>query len=570
MRDCRQVNRALTSQPPKLYLIQIIGPARGVHYSGEVMIKGLDLLRDPLLNKGTAFTLEERRQAGLEGLLPPVVQSLAEQMDQVLYDVRRKSSNLERYLYLAGLEDRNETLFYRVLANHLEELMPYVYTPTVGDACSAWSDVYRRPRGLYLSLEQRGRLEAALRNWPHPFQVIVVTDGERILGLGDLGVGGMGISIGKLSLYAACAGIHPRLCLPVVLDVGTDNPEALNDPHYLGLRRPRLRGPGYDAFVAEFMQAVEAVRPGSLVQFEDFGNRNAFRLLEQWRRAACVFNDDIQGTAAVTLAGLLSALRLTGGRLSEQRLLFLGAGEAGVGIGDLIASAMVEEGLSLTEARQQLWFFDSQGLVVASREGLAEHKLRYAHQAPPCTAFEEAVEGLKPTVLIGVSTIAGAFNQTVVERMSQLNQRPILFALSNPTSRAECTAEQAYNWSQGRAIFSSGSPFAPVEYEGRLLVSGQGNNAYIFPGVGLGVLASRARHVTDSMFSAAARVLAGCVEESDLAVGRVYPALSKIRSVSRQIAEEVARVARAEGLAGVDASEPIERLVAAAIWEPEY
>lgn len=534
------------------------------------MSKGLDLLRDPLLNKGTAFTAQERLEAGLEGLLPPVVQSVEQQVDQVLRDVRAKSSNLERYLYLAGLEDRNETLFYRVLAGHLEELMPVVYTPTVGDACSAWSDVYRRPRGLYLSLEQRGNLLRILRNWPHPFQVIVVTDGERILGLGDLGVGGMGISIGKLSLYVACAGIHPRLCLPVTLDVGTDNPEALNDPHYLGLRRPRLRGLEYDEFVAEFMEAVQAVRPGCLVQFEDFGNRNAFRLLERWRQNACMFNDDIQGTAAVTLAGLISALRLTGERLVDQRILFLGAGEAGVGIGDLITLALVEEGLTLTEARQHLWFFDSQGLIVAARQGLAEHKVRYAHQASPCDSFEKAVELLKPTVLIGVSTSAGAFHQGIIERMSELNQRPILFALSNPTSRAECTAEQAYRWSQGQAIFSSGSPFAPVHYEGRLLVPGQGNNAYIFPGVGLGVLASRARHVSDSMFSAAARVLANCVEESDLALGRVYPALSQIRQVSRKIAEEVARVAFAEGVAEPQETESIENLVGSMIWEPEY
>ncbi|MFN8613965.1 MAG: NAD-dependent malic enzyme [Vulcanimicrobiota bacterium] len=534
------------------------------------MNEGLNLLRDPLRNKGTAFSAEERRRAGLEGLLPPVIQSVEEQVEQVLHDVRRKSSNLERYLYLAGLEDRNETLFYRVLANNLEELMPYVYTPTVGDACSAWSDVYRRPRGLYLSLEHRGRLEQVIRNWPHPFRVIVVTDGERILGLGDLGVGGMGISIGKLSLYAACAGIHPGLCLPVTLDVGTDNPEALNDPHYLGLRQPRLRGQAYDDFVGEFMEAVNSIRPGSLIQSEDFGNRNAFRLLERWRHAACVFNDDIQGTAAVTLAGLLSALRLTGQDLTEQRILFLGAGEAGVGIGDLIVSAMVEEGLALSQARQRLWFFDSQGLVVAEREGLAEHKTRYAHPAAPCPSFQEAVESLKPTVLIGVSTIAGAFNQDVVEKMSELNARPILFALSNPTSRAECTAEQAYRWSQGRAIFSSGSPFAPVEYAGKRLVPGQGNNAYIFPGVGLGVLACQARHVTDSMFSAAARVLASCVNEEDLTVARVYPALSQIRDVSRKIAEEVARVAFAEGLAESREPASIEQLVQNFIWEPVY
>lgn len=532
--------------------------------------RGLDLLREPLLNKGTAFSREERLALGLEGLLPPCVHTMDEQIAQVMGDFRRKSSNLERYLYLAGLEDRNETLFYRALSQHLEEMMPIVYTPTVGDACTSWSDVFRRSRGLYISLEDRGNIARVLQNWPHPVRVIVVTDGERILGLGDLGVGGMGISIGKLALYAACAGIHPRLCLPVTLDVGTENTAILEDPLYLGLRQRRLRGKEYDEFVGEFVEAVQEVMPGTLIQFEDFGNLNAFRLLEQWRHRVCTFNDDIQGTAAVTLAGLISALRLSGGRLAEQTVLFLGAGEAGVGIGDLIASAMVEDGLSLEAARRNCWFFDSQGLVVKSRTGLAEHKVRYAHEAPPCTAFLEAVERLRPTVLIGVSTVPGSFNQAVIEKMSEFNPRPVLFALSNPTSKAECTAEQAYRWSQGRAIFSSGSPFDPVQYEGKNLVPGQGNNAYIFPGVGLGVVACQARHVTDSMFSEAARVLATCVSPEDLAVSRVYPPLSQIRPVSQKIAAAVVRVAFREGLAGVAEPSSVEELVRSTVWEPSY
>jgi malate dehydrogenase (oxaloacetate-decarboxylating)(NADP+) len=532
--------------------------------------RGLDLLREPLLNKGTAFTREERRALGLDGLLPPSVHTLEQQVAQVMADFRQKSSDLERYLYLAGLEDRNETLFYRTLSDHLEEMMPIVYTPTVGDACLSWSDVFRRPRGLYISLEDRGNIVNMLRNWPHPVRVIVVTDGERILGLGDLGVGGMGIPIGKLALYAACAGIHPRLCLPVMLDVGTENPEHLQDPLYLGLRQHRLRGPEYDEFVAEFINGVEQVMPKTLIQFEDFGNLNAFRLLEQWRERVCTFNDDIQGTAAVTLAGLLSALRITGKPLRQQRILFLGAGEAGVGIGDLISSAIAEEGMPLKEARQHCWFVDTQGLIVASRSGLAEHKRRYAHESPPCSTFLEAIERLQPTVLIGVSTMPGSFNQAVIEKMSQLNDRPILFALSNPTSKAECKAEEAYRWSGGKAIFSSGSPFAPCLWEGRRLVPGQGNNAYIFPGVGLGVTACEARHVSDKMFSEAARVLASCVSDEDLEVSRVYPSLSLIRPVSEKIAVAVARVAFQEGLAGIPEPASLEGLVRSTLWQPVY
>ncbi|MBT9582843.1 NAD-dependent malic enzyme [bacterium] len=533
-------------------------------------LRGLDLLREPLFNKGTAFTLEEREALGLQGLLPPCVHTLEQQVAQVIADFRQKSSDIERYLYLSGLEDRNETLFYRALSQHLEEMMPIVYTPTVGDACLSWSDVFRRPRGLYISLQDRGSIAALLRNWPHPVRVIVVTDGERILGLGDLGVGGMGISIGKLALYAACAGIHPRLCLPVMLDVGTQNQHHLQDPLYLGLRRPRLRGDEYDEFVAEFVSAVQEVMPKTLIQFEDFGNLNAFRLLDHWRQRVCTFNDDIQGTAAVTLAGLLSALRITNQTLAQQRILFLGAGEAGVGIGDLMVSAIADQGLPLEEARRHCWFVDTQGLIVQSRSGLADHKLRYAHDHPPCTTFLEAIERLKPTTLIGVSTMPGSFNQAVVERMSQLNERPILFALSNPTSKAECTAQDAYRWSRGKAIYSSGSPFPPCQFEGKKLVPGQGNNAYIFPGVGLGVTACEARHVSDKMFSEAARVLASCVTQDDLEVSRVYPALSQIRPVSELIAVAVARVAFEEGLAGIPQPSSLEDLVKSTIWKPEY
>jgi malate dehydrogenase (oxaloacetate-decarboxylating)(NADP+) len=533
--------------------------------------RGEALLHDPLLNKGTAFTDAERAALGLRGLLPPHVHTLEEQTARVMDNYRNKQTDLERYIHLVSLQDRNETLFYRVVGDHIEEMMPIIYTPTVGQACQQWGHLFRRPRGLYVSWNDRGSVAELLRNWPaQDVRVIVVTDGERILGLGDQGVGGMGIPVGKLSLYTACAGIDPAMCLPVMLDVGTENEGYLADPLYLGIRQRRIRGPAYDALVAEFITAVGQVFPRALIQFEDFANINAFRLLAQWRDKVCTFNDDMQGTAAVTLAGIYSALRITGKRLRDQTILFLGAGEAGVGIGDLVVSAMVDEGATVEEARRRCWFVDSHGLVVKRREGLAEHKLRFAHDAPPAPDLMSALEAIKPTALIGVSTIARAFSRPVVEAMSRLNDRPMVFALSNPTSKAECTAEEAYGWSNGKAIYASGSPFPPCVVGGRTFVSGQGNNSYIFPGVGLGVVACQARHVTDQMFAAAARTLASLVLPADLEVGRIYPSLTRIREVSAHIGVAVAEVAFKAGLAQVARPADVMALVKASMWTPSY
>ena len=532
---------------------------------------GEALLHDPLLNKGTAFTPTERRALGLTGLLPPHVHRLEEQVARVMDNYRSKQTDLERYIHLVSLQDRNETLFYRVVVDHIEEMMPIIYTPTVGQACQQWGHLFRRSRGLYVSWEDRGHVEAVLRNWPQQdVRVIVVTDGERILGLGDQGVGGMGIPVGKLSLYTACAGIDPSRTLPIMLDVGTENEGYLRDPLYLGLRQKRIRGEPYDAFVAEFAEAVQRVFPRALLQFEDFGNQNAFRLLEQWRDRICTFNDDIQGTAAVTLAGLYSALRLTGKTLREQTVLFLGAGEAGIGIGSLVASAMVDEGSTPEEARRRCCFVDSHGLVVKSRAGLAEHKLRFAHDLPPAADFQAALEAVRPTAIVGVSTVPRAFDRRVIETMSRMNERPVIFALSNPTSRSECSAEDAYRWSGGKAIFASGSPFPPCHLDGRTFVPGQGNNSYIFPGVGLGVVACRARLVTDRMFSAAARTLAGLVLPSDLELGRIYPSLTRIREVSAHIGAAVAEVAFRDGLAGVARPPDLLSMVQASMWQPVY
>ncbi|MBK9519057.1 MAG: NAD-dependent malic enzyme [Anaeromyxobacter sp.] len=539
--------------------------------AGHTLPHGEALLHEPLLNKGTAFTLAERDALGLRGLLPPNVHTIEEQLARVVGNYQQKQTDLERYIHLVSLQDRNETLFYRLVTEHIEEMMPVIYTPTVGQACQQWGHLFRRPRGLYLSWDDRGKLADILRAWPKPdVRVIVVTDGERILGLGDQGVGGMGIPVGKLSLYTACAGIDPAKTLPIMLDVGTENEGYRRDPLYLGLRQPRVRGEAYDAFVAEFVEAVKLVMPQALLQFEDFGNANAFRLLEQWRDKVCTFNDDIQGTAAVTLSGLYSALRLTGKTLREQTVLFLGAGEAGIGIGDLIASAMVDEGATPEEARRRCWFVDTKGLVVKSRTDLAQHKLRFAHDAAPQADLLSAIKALRPTALVGVSTMSKAFNQAIVEEMSRLNARPMIFALSNPTSKSECSAEEAYRWSRGQAIFASGSPFPPCVLDGRTFQPGQGNNAYIFPGVGLGVVATRARHVTDRMFAAAARTLASLVQPEDLAVGRIYPKLSRIREVSAAIGAAVAEVAFQDGLAGVPRPVDVAAMVEAAMWEPKY
>jgi len=542
-----------------------------IHVNRALPEKGVDWLHNPVFNKGTAFTDAERDLLGLRGLLPPHVQSMDEQVQRVLATFRSKSSDLERYIQVVGLQDRNETLFYRLVMDNLEELMPIIYTPTVGKSCQEYGNIFRRSRGLYVSINDKGHVEEVLRNWPtRDVKVIVVTDGERILGLGDLGASGMGIPVGKLSLYTACAGIHPTQCLPITIDVGTDNATLLADPLYIGLREKRLRGADYDALVEEFMEAVQKLFPGVLVQFEDFGNQNAFRLLARYRDHACTFNDDIQGTGAVALAGILSALRITGGKLSEQRVLFMGAGEAGLGIAENIVNVLVEDGLSEAEARQRCWFVDSKGLIVKGREQLSEHKLPYAHDHAPCASLLSAVQAIKPTMLIGVSSQGKAFTREIVTLMGEFNQRPVIFALSNPTSKAECTAEEAYTWSEGRAVFASGSPFGPVKFNGKTIVPGQGNNVYIFPGVGLGVICSGSRRVTNAMFIAAARTLAGLVRESELAEGRTFPALARIHEVSQAIALAVAEEAFAKNLHTHSRPEDLPAFIQSQMYKPEY
>ena len=537
----------------------------------DTTLTGVDLLHNPLHNHGTAFTDEERDSYKLRGLLPPRIFTQERQVQRSLGNYRKKQNDLERYIYLISLEDRNETLFYRLVMDNLEEMMPIIYTPTVGKACQEFAHIFRRPRGLYISAEDKGRVAEVIANWPlDDVEVIVVTDGERILGLGDLGVNGMGIPVGKLSLYTACAGINPAKTLPITLDVGTENEKLLDDPLYIGLPQRRLRGAEYDALVDEFMTAVNERYPNVMVQFEDFANLNAFRLLHKYRNQYCTFNDDIQGTASVTLAGIYSALRLTGGKLGEQKLLFLGAGEAGIGIADLIVSAMMDEGLSEAEARQRCWFVDSRGLVESTRTDLAEHKLHYAHEFAPQPNLLAAVNALKPTGIIGVSGRGQMFTKPIVEAMAALNERPIVFALSNPTANSECTAEEAYTWSEGRAIFASGSPFDSVTYNGKTFVPGQGNNSYIFPGVGLGVVAVKARHVPDEMFMAAARTLAQLVTEEDLAMGRIYPSLKRIREVSVAIGTAVAEVAYQQELARVPRPDNLAEFVQAQMYHPSY
>ena len=533
---------------------------------------GVQLLHEPALNKGTAFSERELDVLKLRGLLPPRTLTQDQQVAKVLEGIRGRTSDIEKYIDLMALQDRNERLFYRVVMDHLDEMMPLIYTPTVGLACQRYGNLWQRPRGLFISALDRGRVVKVMKNWPYgPVRTIVVTDGERILGLGDLGANGMGIPVGKLALYTACAGINPAWGLPVTLDVGTESPQLLNDPFYAGLPQRRLSGEPYDALVDEFMQAVATLFPRALVQFEDFGNRNAFRLLAKYRDKACCFNDDIQGTAAVTLAGLYAAMRLTPGRgLADQRIVFLGAGEAGTGIADLVVAAMVDEGLSRQEARRRCWFVDSKGLVIAARGDLAEHKRPYAHDHPPVADLLSAVHTLRPTTLIGASGQPQTFSADVLKTMGAVNERPLVFALSNPTDKSECTAEQAYTHTDGRAVFASGSPFGPVSGRDGTLVPGQANNAYIFPGVALGVVACGATRVTDRMFLVAARTLAAGVGDTDLAHGSIYPPLRTIRQISVSIATAVAQLAYDAGIATEPRPRDLRAFIEGQMYDPSY
>jgi malate dehydrogenase (oxaloacetate-decarboxylating)(NADP+) len=532
---------------------------------------GMQLLHNPVLNKGTSFTEKERDLFRLRGLLPPRVFSQEQQVTRALENLRRKDSDLERYIFLMALQDRNEKLFYRLILDHLEEIVPIIYTPTVGQACQEYGHIFRRPRGIFISLEDAGRVANLLCNWPYKdVRVIVVTDGERILGLGDLGADGMGVPVGKLALYTACGGIDPTICLPVTIDVGTNNEELLKDPLYIGRGHHRVRGPAYDGLIKEFVEAVQGLFPQALIQFEDFGNKNAFRLLAEYRDKVCVFNDDIQGTAAVVLAGLHSAGKFTGRPVSEQRYLFFGAGEAGTGIADLLVEEMKRSGLSEKAARRSCWFIDSKGLVVNGRHDLAEHKLRYAHHHSFLTDPLAIIQAVRPAAIIGVSGQPGIFSEPILKGMAEINERPVIFALSNPTSKSECTAEAAYLLTGGRAIFASGSPFNPVMLNGRKYVPSQGNNVYIFPGLGLGIVASQSRRVTDTMLLAAARALANEVSKADLSEGRIYPPLSRIREVSEKIAGVVAEVAYAEGLADSPRPADLESSIREHVFVPSY
>lgn len=532
--------------------------------------RGYALMNNVASNKSTAFSKDERQQKGLRGLLPHAICSLDNQQDRVLENLRRKAFDIERYIYLMSLQDRNENLYYRTVIDHIEEIMPLIYTPTVGQACKEFASIFRVPRGFYITPEDRGDIRAILDNWPEDdVRVIVVTDGERILGLGDLGANGMGIPIGKLALYVACAGIHPHQCLPVMLDVGTNNLELREDPLYLGYPHKRIEGEEYRELVDEFVTAIQDKYPRVLLQFEDFLTPNAYSLLERYRERLLCFNDDIQGTAAVALAGVYASTRVTGVDFSELRIMFLGAGSAATGIGDLLVTALEEAGLSNADARRRLWFSTRKGLVVKGREGLAEHNLPYAHDHPQM-GFLEAIREIKPHILIGATGNPGTFDEEIIATMAQLNERPAIFALSNPTSRAECTAQQAYEWSEGRAIFTSGSPFDGVEYEGRRLVPGQGNNAYVFPGVGLGAVACEASQINDAMFRVAAKALANMVSEENLTAGTLYPPLTRIRQVSLEIALAVAEQAYADGLAKRERPEDLRGFISGQMYEPGY
>src|SRR5262245_8665910 len=514
--------------------------------------RGVHLLRDPRLNKSTAFTEPEREALALTGLVPEGIDTEENQLFRVLLQLSQKTTDLEGYIYLSSLQDNDETLYYKALMSDPALFIPLVYTPTVGEACQKFGHILRRPRGLYLSIKRRGRVKELLRNWPEKdVRFIVVTDGERILGLGDLGVNGMGIPIGKLALYTACAGVPPRVTLPITLDVGTNNEALLADPLYLGLRQPRVRGDEYDAFLEEFVTVVQEVFPNCCIQFEDFANFHAVPLLARYRDRVCCYNDDIQGTAAVAVAGISAALRILKGTWKEQTFLFLGAGSAGTGIAELISLAMAKDGLSIPEARARSWLVDVNGLIESRRTDLADFQKPFAHPHPPVKDFLSAVEAIRPTGIIGVSTVPKLFNQAVIEAMARINERPTIFPYSNPTARSGGTAQEASQWSPGRAIFASGSPFPPVSFGGKTFVPGQGNNVYIFPALGMAIYATQARRVTDEMFLCAARSVAEQVTRADLDMGLIYPPQSDILEASVHVAQRVAALTFELGLAGV-------------------
>lgn len=532
--------------------------------------RGVNVLRNPWLNRGSVFTEEERDRLGLRGLLPPRVSTFAEQVNRLKEVIDSEPAAINKYLTLESVHASDEALFFQLVMENIEEYMPLIYTPTVGEACQKFSHIFRYARGLYVTAEDKGRVRELVANIPnHDVDIIVVTDGQRILGLGDLGVNGMGIPVGKLALYTACAGVNPQKALPVTIDVGTNNEEFLNDPLYMGLRQHRVTGPEYFALIEEFISAVRERWPHVLIQFEDFQNTNAFALLDLWKDRINCFNDDIQGTASVVVTGLYSAMRVLKQKLSRQKILFLGAGAAATGIAHLIADAMAEEGVDREEVLKNIALFDSKGLVTASRgDRLAENKIPFAHDYENTKSFAQAVHIVKPTAIIGVSAQGGAFDKDVIEAMCEENEQPIIFALSNPTSKAECTAKQAYEWSKGKCLFACGSPFAPVSVCGKTFVPRQGNNSYVFPGIGFGCIFARSKTVPNQIFLTAAKCLANLVSESDLANGSLYPALSEVRALSAEIAAAVAQYCFDNGIAQVERPADIKKAVAEAMWNP--
>ncbi|MBM4124931.1 MAG: NAD-dependent malic enzyme [Nitrospira sp.] len=535
--------------------------------------RALEILQNPAVNKSTAFTEAEKEKLGLVGLVPDMIESGDLQLRRVMMQLGHKTTDLDRYIYLINLLDHNETLFYRTIMSDPARFLPIIYDPTIGEACLKFGHIYRQPRGLYLSITRRGRIKDVLKNWPmKDVRFICVTDGGRILGLGDLGANGMGIPIGKLQLYTAAAGVPPQCLLPLYLDAGTNNETLLNDPLYLGLRQRRPTSETLYSFVDEFVQAVQEVFPRCCIHFEDWTGVDAVHLLDRYRNDVCCYNDDVQGTASITLAGMINACKIKGSGLKDETYLFLGAGSAGIGLSNLLCSALVQEGLTLEQARSRIHMFDVKGLLESLRTDLLDFQRPYAHPHAPMKGqdFAKAIDEFKPTTLIGVSTVGGAFTREVIEAMSRVNKRPIILALSNPTEHAECTAEQAYRWSNGRAIYAAGVQFPPVQIDGKTFLPGQANNFYIFPAVGMAVYATQASRVTDDMFLEAAVAVADQVPSSQLDQGLLYPLQSNILEVEIKTAARVAKGVFDASLARVDRPKDYEVFIRSQVYTPDY
>jgi malate dehydrogenase (oxaloacetate-decarboxylating)(NADP+) len=534
-------------------------------------LKAYSLLYNPRKNKGTAFTKQERLEYGLNGILPDVIESMETQIMRVQEQIENLNKPINKYIYLTGLLDTNETLFFKTIISDPAKYLPLVYTPTVGEACQRLGHIARRPRGLFISIKHKNKIESILRNWPvEDIRFIVVTDGQRILGLGDLGVCGIGIPIGKLALYTSCAGVPPEHTLPIVLDAGTDNEKFLNDPLYPGIKQKRISGKKYDEFIHAFVKAIEKVYPKVCIQWEDFAGVNAIRILDKYRDKICTFNDDIQGTAAIAVAGFIAVSRLLNKPFKEQKFLFLGAGAAAFGIADMLVKKFQRDGLSKEESYNRCWMFDVNGLLVKSRTDIAEYQKEFAHDSEPSIDFAGSISKIKPTAIIGVSTVGGAFTQQVIENMSAINDRPIIFPYSNPTSHSECTAEQAYTWSKGKAIFASGSPFEPVTYNGKTFTPGQGNNVFIFPALGLAIYATEAKRVTDEMLLTASEAVAEQITEEDFNNGLIYPPIKNIREISVNVAVKIAEEIFKSGLARVKRPKDIRKFIKSKMYEPIY